>query len=80
MTEVTLYPSHPARGLRRGYLLTFGLSMRVRSAISPLVSVSCSWSAALSSDKIGLSWSESFAATALEHNSRILSSKVWSMA
>ena len=54
---------------------TCGLSMRVRSAISPLASVSCSCNAALSSDKIVISSSESFAATALEHNSRIRFSK-----
>jgi hypothetical protein len=80
VTEVTLYPSHPAKWLRRGYLLTFGLRMRVRSAISTLASWSCSCCASLSSDRIGLSWSESFAATALAHSSRILSSEVWSTA
>ena len=60
MTEVTLYPSHPARWPMRGYLFpiptrkTFGLRMRVRSAISTLTRLSCSCSAALGSDKIGV--------------------------
>jgi hypothetical protein len=45
--------------------------MRVRSAIATLASWSCSCSASLSSDRIGLSWSKSFAATALALSSRI---------
>ena len=58
MTEVTLYPSQPSRWPVRGYLFptrkTFGLRMRVRSAISTLTRLSCSCSAALGSDKIGV--------------------------